>query len=71
VISNNADLELGRGAGLSYCKGPITGNLIAYNYATDKGGGLHSCSGEIVNNTIVGNRSIIAGGDCSTVPAGS
>ncbi|MHC4751002.1 MAG: NosD domain-containing protein, partial [Planctomycetota bacterium] len=62
IISNNSDDSYGRGGALSFCKGRISGNLIAYNYAVYKGGACYECPGDIINNIIIGNRSFIAGG---------
>ena len=66
VIINNSDkFSAGSGGALSFCKGKISRNLIADNYASRKGGGCYECTGDITGNRIIGNTSEIAGGAMS------
>lgn len=66
IITKNFDMSSTfSGGALFFCKGLITGNMIAENYARNKGGACYECSGNITGNRIIGNASDIAGGALS------
>ena len=66
VISGNTILR--NKGGITYCNGPIVGNIISENIfnALDRGdgGGLSFCGGKISDNIITYNYSVFKGGAC-------